>query len=150
MKHILNNLSEEEKNAIREQHAGGMKVMTENFSKLIKAKLGDSKPLVNEQVKISQPSTDDLILFINVVNVNRFKHDPKGSDSHAAYISNDSKIGEFKGKPLSFRAANGATIFFDKNGKRINAQDTKGIVTFRPGHQDFDKLRSWLKTNTNF
>jgi hypothetical protein len=49
MKHILNNLSEEEKNAIREQHAGGMKVMTENFSKLIKAKLGDSKPLVSEQ-----------------------------------------------------------------------------------------------------
>ena len=27
MKHILNNLSEEEKNAIREQHAGGMKVI---------------------------------------------------------------------------------------------------------------------------
>ena len=51
MKHILNNLSEEEKNTIREQHEGGMKVMTENFSKLINAKLGDSKPLVNEQVK---------------------------------------------------------------------------------------------------
>jgi hypothetical protein len=26
-----------------------MKVMTENFSKLINSKLGDSKPLVNEQ-----------------------------------------------------------------------------------------------------
>ena len=49
MKHILNNLTEEEKNAIREQHAGGMKVMTENFSKLINSKLGDSKPLVSEQ-----------------------------------------------------------------------------------------------------
>ena len=49
MKHILNNLSEEEKNAIREQHEGGMKVMTENFSKLLNSKLGDVKPLVNEQ-----------------------------------------------------------------------------------------------------
>ena len=39
MKHILNNLSEEEKNAIREQHTGGMKVMTENFNKLINSKL---------------------------------------------------------------------------------------------------------------
>jgi outer membrane protein OmpA-like peptidoglycan-associated protein len=48
MKHILNNLSEEEKNSIREQHTGGMKVMTENFNKLINSKLGDSKPLVNE------------------------------------------------------------------------------------------------------
>jgi hypothetical protein len=49
MKHILNNLSEEEKNAIREQHTGGMKVMTENFSKLINSKLGDSKPLLEEE-----------------------------------------------------------------------------------------------------
>jgi hypothetical protein len=51
MKHILNNLSEEEKNAIREQHTGGMKVITEKFSKLINSKLGDSKPLVKEENK---------------------------------------------------------------------------------------------------
>jgi len=49
MKHILNNLSDEEKNSIREQHTGGMKVMTENFSKLLNSKLGDSKPLVSEK-----------------------------------------------------------------------------------------------------
>ena len=48
MKHILNNLSEEEKNSIREQHTGGMSVMTENFNKLLKSKLGDSKPLVEQ------------------------------------------------------------------------------------------------------
>ena len=59
MKHILNNLSEEEKNAIREQHTGGMKVMNENFSKLLNSKLGDVKPLVNEQ-------TSDQI--VNVVS----------------------------------------------------------------------------------
>jgi hypothetical protein len=56
MKHILNNMSEEEKNSIREQHAGGMKVMTENFNKLLNSKLGDSKPLVSEQL-VSRPST---------------------------------------------------------------------------------------------
>lgn len=49
MKHILNNLSEEEKNSIREQHTGGMKVMTESFSKLINSKLGDVKPILAEQ-----------------------------------------------------------------------------------------------------
>jgi hypothetical protein len=49
MKHILNNLTEEEKNSIREQHTGGMKVMTENFSKLLNSKLGDSKPIVKEE-----------------------------------------------------------------------------------------------------
>jgi hypothetical protein len=51
MKHILNDMSEQEKNSIREQHSGGMKVMTENFSKLINSKLGDSKPLVSEQAQ---------------------------------------------------------------------------------------------------
>jgi hypothetical protein len=53
MKHILNDLSNEEKNSIREQHSGGMKIMTENFRKLANSKLGDVKPLVNEQNVIS-------------------------------------------------------------------------------------------------
>jgi len=51
MKHILNDLTEQEKNAIREQHTGGMKVIIENFSKLTNSKLGDSKPLVAEQIQ---------------------------------------------------------------------------------------------------
>jgi len=49
MKHILNDLTEQEKNSIREQHTGGMKVMTESFSKLINSKLGDVKPILAEQ-----------------------------------------------------------------------------------------------------
>lgn len=48
MKHLLNNLSSEEKNNILEQHKGGMKVTTENFSRLLNAKSGEVKPLVNE------------------------------------------------------------------------------------------------------
>ena len=51
MKHILNNISEEEKNAIREQHVGGMKVNTEKFKQLLETKQGDSKPLVSEQIQ---------------------------------------------------------------------------------------------------
>ena len=51
MKHILNNISEEEKNAIREQHTGGMKLNTEKFKKLLETKQGDIKPLVAEQVE---------------------------------------------------------------------------------------------------
>ena len=61
MKHILNNLTEEEKNAIREQHEGGMKVMTENFSKLLNTKLGDSKPLVSEQTETMLDEEDSKI-----------------------------------------------------------------------------------------
>ena len=66
MKHILNDLSEQEKNSIREQHAkGGMKVMNENFSKLLNSKLGDVKPMVNEQ---------------SIINIGGDETDPKKTD----------------------------------------------------------------------
>ncbi len=48
MKHLLNDLSDEEKNGIREQHLGGKKIVIENFNKLINTKLGDAKPYLNE------------------------------------------------------------------------------------------------------
>ena len=48
MKHLLNNISEEEKNRIREQHEGGMNLSIDNFKKLVETKLGDSKPFINE------------------------------------------------------------------------------------------------------
>jgi hypothetical protein len=57
MKHILNNLSEQEKNAIREQHTGGMKVVTENFNKLLGSKLGDSKPLTEQTSMIGKAAS---------------------------------------------------------------------------------------------
>ena len=40
MKHLLNNISEEEKNSILEQHTGGMKIFNENFNKMVNKKLG--------------------------------------------------------------------------------------------------------------
>ena len=49
MKHLLNDLSEEEKNNIREQHAGGMKVSNARFNTLLETKSGDVKPLISEQ-----------------------------------------------------------------------------------------------------
>jgi hypothetical protein len=35
MKHLLNNLSSEEKNSILEQHKGGMEISRKNFQKLL-------------------------------------------------------------------------------------------------------------------
>ena len=55
MKHLLNDLSEEEKNRIREQHTGGKKIMIENFNQLLNKKLGEVKPLVNEQEITTEP-----------------------------------------------------------------------------------------------
>jgi hypothetical protein len=51
MKHILNNLSEEEKNSIRAKHTGSLEVNTSKFSKLVESTLGDSKPFKKEVIK---------------------------------------------------------------------------------------------------
>ena len=67
MKHLLNNLSEEEKNAIREQHTGGMKVVTENFNKLLNSKLGDAKPLVNEAIPGLEPVVDNSENYVATI-----------------------------------------------------------------------------------
>jgi hypothetical protein len=48
MKNILNKMSEEEKQAILEQHKGGKTINTEKFSKLLESKLGDVKPLTEQ------------------------------------------------------------------------------------------------------
>lgn len=75
MKHILNDLSNEEKNSIREQHTGGMTIMTESFSRLLKAKLGDAKPLVNEAeedddsgvvVDSTKIESEDMKCFVDI------------------------------------------------------------------------------------
>lgn len=50
MKHLLNNMSEEEKNSIREQHTGGIKLNTEKFFRLMESKLGDVKPLTEQMI----------------------------------------------------------------------------------------------------
>ena len=49
MKHLLNNMSEEEKNSIREQHTDKLKIDTTKFKSLLEGKLGDVKPFLNEQ-----------------------------------------------------------------------------------------------------
>ena len=59
MKQLLNNMSFEERQNIREQHTGGMKVMYGSFRRLVNAKLGDSKPLISEQP--TPPAPDSTI-----------------------------------------------------------------------------------------
>jgi len=49
MKHLLNNLSEEEKNSIREQHEGGKTIDTSRFKSLLENKMGNVKPLVEQE-----------------------------------------------------------------------------------------------------
>lgn len=76
MKHLLNNLSDEEKNNIRNQHTGGMKVMTESFSRLLNSKLGDSKPLVTEDKDEDQshPFLKSIIAKLKGISEKKIKY----------------------------------------------------------------------------
>ena len=57
MKHLLNNMSEAEKRAIREQHEGGMKVDVSRFKSLLESTMGNVKPLISEQDDVTTQTT---------------------------------------------------------------------------------------------
>jgi len=61
MKHLLNNLSEEEKNSIREQHEGGMKIDTSRFKTLLEGKSGDVKPLVEQHDEFNDDELGEMV-----------------------------------------------------------------------------------------
>jgi hypothetical protein len=67
MKHLLNNLTEEEKNSIREQHTGGMNVVTENFSKLINTKSGNVRTYLGEQTVTTGQTSNAKQEYINEI-----------------------------------------------------------------------------------
>jgi hypothetical protein len=49
MKHILNDISQKEKNKILEQHSGGKNIETSRFRSLLESSMGNVKPLISEQ-----------------------------------------------------------------------------------------------------
>lgn len=73
MKHLLNDLSSEEKNSILEQHTGGRQIDTTRFRSLLESTLGDAKPLVNEEeedadvvVNVNDIAQEDMKCFSDV------------------------------------------------------------------------------------
>jgi len=83
MKHILNNLSEQEKNNIRKQHTGELKVDTSKFFNLIESKLGNVAPILNEQQTPQMFSFEEQEMLRDL----GFKADTPVSDSFS--LKND-------------------------------------------------------------
>ena len=76
MKHLLNNLTEKEKNDIREQYTGTIKVSVDKFKTLLGSKLGDVKPLlVKEQEESSNISTiyDEIVKAVKPLGTDEDK-----------------------------------------------------------------------------
>jgi hypothetical protein len=79
MKHLLNNLTEEEKNSIRGQHTGGMNVVTENFSKLINTKSGDVKLFLKEDETATKTESRQINRILDDI-LSSFEFSEKGND----------------------------------------------------------------------
>ena len=60
MKHILNNILQEEKNRILEKHSGGMKVDTSKFKNLLESTLGNVKQLVDEEETVPVTPSNEI------------------------------------------------------------------------------------------
>ena len=82
MKHLLNNLTEQEKNSIREQHTGGMRVSNNRFKALLENKLGNSKPLVEKF-----DDEDDYNFEYNTDSINEQDFSLSGVPVSASYSS---------------------------------------------------------------
>ena len=60
MKHILNNITEEEKRSILNQYEGKLNLFTENFAKLSNSKLGNVKPIITESEEDWVSSSEEM------------------------------------------------------------------------------------------
>jgi hypothetical protein len=67
MKHLLNELSDSEKNRILEQYNNSLIVETKRFKDLMKSQLGDVRPLINE----TTIETDETIPNLDYFNKNK-------------------------------------------------------------------------------
>lgn len=62
MKHILNNISESEREEILNHYQGQLKIDNSKFNKLVENKLGDVKPILSEQsAPAAKPQIDPKI-----------------------------------------------------------------------------------------
>ena len=114
MKHILNNLTDNEKNSIRSQHTGSIKVNTDKFSKLVNSKVGDVKPMVKEQISGNKMSTVVMTCFKNHFD-NQEMELPKSCQELVKEITDTKKLPSDAGKITACSAdlskATGSNIF---------------------------------------
>jgi hypothetical protein len=112
MKHILNDISQEEKNRILEQHSGGKTIDTTKFKRLLESTMGNVKPLVSEQME-------------NEV-------DPQDLNSHFQFI--EKKLTPRGYKKDESMLKNMGTITLSKEGEGGIDQNGVSVMFVNPAH----------------
>lgn len=130
MKHILNNLSEEEKNAIREQHTGGMKIELGKFKQMVETKLGDPKPYLNETqieeqlIKSRDPKID--------ADANKYWQQLKSKlmtmGFKLTFSKDDSEASPNPLKLIYDKVGKREIVTLDKNGYKVDVQWPGGAI----------------------
>jgi|TARA_Y100000389_G_C17107601_1_gene339055 hypothetical protein len=62
MKHLLNDISQDDKNSILEQHVGGIRIESDNFSKLLNKKRGNVNTFIIENEKTINEKTESITI----------------------------------------------------------------------------------------
>lgn len=132
MKHLLNNMSESEKKAIREQHVGGMRIINEKFDELLNSKLGNVRPILEEPQQFFKIQTQ----VTNIKNGRKTYFDitdvipaSDGCEVQALPRGSYSDLAKF----LDFRVNQGVKFVFDFNcdtGNRVKINEKKSPGLF--------------------
>ncbi len=62
MKHLLNDISQDDKNSILEQHVGGIRIESDNFSKLLNKKRGNVNTFIIENEETINEKTESITI----------------------------------------------------------------------------------------
>ena len=156
MKHLLNDLSEEEKNNIREQHAGGMKVSNARFNTLLETKSGDVKPLISEQGEVTQKSNIDQKIAdgyrkVSEVSLPDGKYVMEGSADICFIYDQDGKTetGYIVEMPMSIRGMWSPESIEVKNKAFVGQHEFKSIIFKNVGYVPKPQTETEIKTITN-
>lgn len=155
MKHLLNDLSIEEKNRIREQHEGGMTIDTSKFKQLTESKLGEVKliELNEEESQFMDSDKTDLKLLVDYLTIKNGFEYLGNKDGVEIYIL---KKG---GYSISVGIKPSDEPFFvdlrvwvsSPMGKMINyLKEVKGVTMMKVRMNDYDKILQVLQGASDF
>lgn len=140
MKHILNNLSEEEKNSIREQHTDRIKIDTSKFKSLMESKLGDVKPLVEQSFKGSKVISESYREVEDLDNWIEANHDFISPNSLEEAVKEIFNLGGDVSSEKRIEKDNGG-IEYGENWNKI-------LITIKNGGEDLVKV--WVNSDYRY
>jgi len=126
MKHLLNNLSSEEKNNILEKYNKSVEVSVKKFKTLVETSLGEVKPLINEDNTTGDTVYNDYISK-GYKDITTYYFSPEG----VVLIPDGDYVGKgwgYSEEVMSKDGKNTGYVFFYPNGVRGSRTSTVRVA----------------------